>query len=302
MRVFQSGRILVWLGVAIFVAGFVLSIYLYLSGGQEVETEPEFTPVALEMTFSNLPPIEKGQYILWRRDNGVYQKFDEQIDPAEESLGIVIDSELTLETLFEVSVEASSAPLSPTGPIVLEGNWSGGSAELRFPVNINGAQGSFILATPTNGEGSLESSGVWFYDEPNESSSLKLEQLPDGWTYEGWVEHREEMLSIGRFESPNWPDDSNQYSGDEPAYPFPGEDFIAGRPGLLAPPLSLRSSGGSTVRISIEPDIDGVDPTGREPWGIFFMEGTVSGLTNVGVPVPIEFTADYMTPIARIIE
>ncbi len=44
------------------------------------------------------------------------------------------------------------------------------------------AAGSFILATPTNGEGTDENQGIWFTD-PAGTPTLTLPPLLEGWTY-----------------------------------------------------------------------------------------------------------------------
>lgn len=291
-----------WFGAGLILIGLGVLVILYLSGGEEKEPVVSFAPIKTELTFMGLPEIDKGHYSLWRLDSNVYTRLDVEGGISSEAPAtVILTQEPTDDTQFELTIEEGSGALSPSGPLVLRGNWTGDRAEIRFPVNLNSAQGTFLLATPTNGAGSLESSGVWFYDLPNKDSSLKLDPAPDGWVYEGWIEHRDQVLSTGRFKSPNWPDDSGQFSGSEPAYAFPGEDFLAGRPGLLTPPLYLRNSGGSKVFISLEPDIDGVDPSGKDPWGMVFLSGEVVSSSPVAEAIDLAIEQDFATPIGKLI-
>ena len=51
---------------------------------------------------------------------------------------------------------------------------------------------------------------------------------------------------------------------------LPGEDFVANLPDSIAPPVDL-ANGSSQIIITVEPDIDGTDPTGEgafslRPW------------------------------------
>lgn len=117
------------------------------------------------------------------------------------------------------------------------------------------ASGSYILATPTNGDGSDETSGVWFLDLSSGSpaAGLNLPTLPEGWEYEGWAVVDGQPLSTGRFTDPAAADDFSEFSGEQGAPPFPGEDFLVNAPEGFTFPLDLS---GAPIVISVEPSPD----------------------------------------------
>ncbi|MGH2806562.1 MAG: hypothetical protein ACRDKT_04730 [Actinomycetota bacterium] len=156
----------------------------------------------------------------------------------------------------------------PSGIVILSGRPRAHSARLRFPVDLMEAAGSFILATPTDNDSTNETAGVWFLDpDPAPSPSLQLPDLPDGWIWEGWGVTQGTPLSSGRFSSSTGPDASSEFSGPLPGPPFPGEDFVSNLPDAIAPPVDL-ADGSSMIVLTIEPDLDGSDPTGAGPFSI----------------------------------
>ncbi|MFT7578639.1 MAG: hypothetical protein ACI9MR_000297, partial [Myxococcota bacterium] len=112
-----------------------------------------------------------------------------------------------------------------------------------------------------------DEAGVWFLamgaDGPR--ASLSLPTLPDGWVYEGWAVTQDTPLSTGRFTSASGADVGALYSTGGP--PFPGEDLLTNLPSGVTPPVDL-TDGSSTIVISVEPDLAGVDPTGDGPFAI----------------------------------
>jgi hypothetical protein len=153
----------------------------------------------------------------------------------------------------------------PSGVVVLAGDVENGVAQLSFPVDFTGATGSLILATPSNGADTEETSGIWFLTLPEPlQAGLSLPALPAGWKYEGWAVHEGTPLSSGRFSSPSGEDEFSGYSGAEAFPPFPGEDFLQNPPEGVFFPIDL-ANGTSLAVISVEPDINGTDPTGPGP-------------------------------------
>ena len=118
-----------------------------------------------------------------------------------------------------------------------------------------GAAGSYILATPTNGDNTDENSGIWFLSlaSGNPAEGLDLPTLPAGWQYEGWAVIGGTPVTTGRFTETDAVDLSDPFSGVEPGPPFPGEDFLVNAPAGLTFPTDLA---GETAVISIEPEPD----------------------------------------------
>jgi hypothetical protein len=121
--------------------------------------------------------------------------------------------------------------------------------------DFTSAAGTFILATPTDGDGNNETSGAWFVKIVGGApqQGLTLPTLPNGWKYEGWAMVNGKPLSTGTFTNPSAADASSQFNGTQPAPAFPGEDFLRNAPAGLTFPTNLV---GSMVVISIEPDVD----------------------------------------------
>ena len=121
--------------------------------------------------------------------------------------------------------------------------------------DFSDASGSYILATPTNGDGSDETSGVWFLDlsEGSPAAGLNLPELPEGWEYEGWAVIDGQPISTGRFTDPAAADDFAGFSGEQAGPPFPGEDFLVNAPEGVSFPVDLS---GAPIVISVEPSPD----------------------------------------------
>ena len=162
----------------------------------------------------------------------------------------------------------------PSGIVVLAGALNDGTASLAFPVDLSGAAGGYILATPTDDDATNDVAGVWFLDPSGPAAALTLPALPDGWVYEGWGVTQGTPLSSGRFTDIAAADLMAPFSGPNAGPPFPGEDFVANLPDAITPPVNL-ADGASLIVISVEPDLAGVDPTGAGPFSIKPLVGDV---------------------------
>jgi len=157
-----------------------------------------------------------------------------------------------------ITIEPEEDPdAGPSGIIVLAGDVVDGGVDLAFPVDFSDAAGSAILATPTDGNSEDETSGVWFLSIPGPEAA--------GWVYEGWGVYEGTPLPTGKFTAADEGDDFDGFSGTAAdAPPFPGEDFLRNAPDGVDFPIDL-ADGESLAVISVEPDLDGVDPTGNGP-------------------------------------
>jgi hypothetical protein len=188
-----------------------------------------------------------------------------------------------------VTVEPKPDPdPGPSGIAILVGAPRKGSiARLRFPARFGGAAGSFILATPTTAAENDGTAGVWFLDPAGgPGPSLDIPTLPSGWVFEGWGVTQSTPLSTGRFSSPTGADGSAEFSGPLPGPPFPGEDFVANLPGGVTAPVDL-ADGSSSIVLTVEPDLGGVDPTGSGPFSIKPLLTTVPVGTQPGMTVAL---------------
>jgi len=127
----------------------------------------------------------------------------------------------------------------------------------------------FTMATPTDNNSLVnEKSGIWFGDVIENEPKLFMPQAPNGWAYEGWAIHEGRTLTTGRFKNPQNADLFSGFSDVQSAgLDFPGEDFLKNPPVAVFPGLVFPiNMGGQEVKITLEPDVNGVDPTGAGPF------------------------------------
>ncbi len=167
--------------------------------------------------------------------------------------------DLNTASTFVLTIEPSpDNDPAPSDVHILAGDFNGNSASLSIDhgaalnTALANSAGSYILATPTDGADTNENSGIWFLDLSSGSPSvgLELDQLPEGWAYEGWVVVDGIPVSTGTFRNVDDFDNDDSFSGNQGGPPYPGEDFLINAPAGLSFPTDLR---GATAVISIEP-------------------------------------------------
>lgn len=153
-----------------------------------------------------------------------------------------------------ISVDPASAdkdaPFSPllSGRLDTFASTSSNVLELRGELGLGTdfslAGAAFVLETPTTDDPEDHGLGVWWHDPTGTEPALNLPELPQGWTYEGWVETAAGRISTGRFTDGGRDSDGpGSTAGESPGWDAPGQDFID-------PPVSLP---GATIAITVEP-------------------------------------------------
>lgn len=187
------------------------------------------------------------------------------------------DRDLRGATAVVITIEpAGDTDAVPAVTKLMAGAVAGGTAALAVsaPEALNStfasASGKYILATPTNGAGSNELSGVWFIDNSGGTMApgLSLPALPAGWRYEGWTVFGTTPLTTGKITAVDAADLAAPFSGPLPGPPFPGEDYLQNAPAGLTFPTTLAAR---MIVITIEPQPDD-DP---RPFTLKPLTGTV---------------------------
>jgi len=227
-----------------------------------------------EFSFSGMSELDSAYYQAWALiDNFAYNLGRFNVN----SSGQMVDTTGTVITGNAISFGLSASVItgigitiqhaddessSPSSTHFLGGEVSSGSVSLTV-ASENGiyeefgnVAGKYILATPTNGTDSDETSGIWYIDNSSGFSSvgLTMPSFTFGWQYEGWVRIDGKYVSTGTFTSMTGADSSAAYSASTlPAPDFPGEDFLTDAPAGITFPVDLR---GKYVMITLEPNPD----------------------------------------------
>ena len=174
---------------------------------------------------------------------------------------MVNKNQLQNATAFVLTIEPvpDNNP-APSDIKIVGGDFNGKTASISVShssalgSSFGSASGTYILATPTNGIGTNENSGVWFLNpDAGPGPSLTLPALPGGWKYEGWAVLNGTPLTTGKFSMPAGADETAPFSGPVAGPPFPGEDYLMNAPAGFTFPTDLA---GQKVVITIEPNPD----------------------------------------------
>lgn len=262
--------IIILVTVAISAIILILSkIYLDRNNDPTLET-PSFT-----IQSNNFPTIQLGHYALWGRRNDesiLFIKRFNSIDNQIKNLDGSDLTELSLEGLnelkdFFVTIEnEGDRDETPNNFILMESQILEGRSELKFELIIPETDSTLMLATPTDGNSTInELSGLWFKDAKEELPGLNLPLSPQRFKYEIRLINTvaDNSLLIGRFDNVREEDNSRIYSLTSESFKFPGEDLLRNLPEPMEAPLNL-ANGDYQVIVSLEPDIDGVDITGED--------------------------------------
>jgi hypothetical protein len=232
-------------------------------------SEGEFT-----ITFEALPSLGHGRYYeAWlsvpadhaRHENVVsLGKFTMSGDGTASSLeggpaSFGTDDVDHLDDAVNVLITVESEGATEPGPVLLAGAVTGDehaahatlttSHELAVGADLAAATGSFVLATPSDGEGANETQGLWFTD-PSGLPTLGLPALSAHWRYHAHVFHGGHSLSLGTFVVADEADSdgAGAEAGVEAAFTAPGSDFLVSGHDF--------ADGATTAFIVIEPAED----------------------------------------------
>ena len=192
-----------------------------------------------------------------------------------------------------ISMETDTGKTSPSAYTIIAANLYANAGTFRIghkqvlDYNFESANATFFLDTPTEDPPSANPTrGIWFanYEVQIEDildstgtvigqdttelilPGLEIATLPQGWEYQAYVISGSDSFLIGKFRAPDAPDGNKLYSGPNPGYAFPGEDFLTNDPAM---PLDLR---GKSVVVKMTPNYPG---KGNMPYEVVVFQGTI---------------------------
>lgn len=245
-----------------------LGVFLLASDRDAVDAPPRALPrVVAAPTFENLPPSGAWHDEIWARNPsggefrvGAFRVLEggSLVTLAGDSLVRFDLADLPLpgsEILVTVERGGELAG-TRSDRVLLRGTLEQTEAELTAALPDLAGNQTALLAASTRASAPL-TAGVWFAasgaGKGSPAHGLSLPARSDGWTYGGWVRTGSvAVLPTGLFSDPNGPDDRAPYSGSEPGWNIPGEDFLENAPDDLSFPLNL-ADGRSDVIVSLEP-------------------------------------------------
>lgn len=257
---------------SIIISAFILVLSkIYL----DRKNEPIKQIPSITIESQNFPTIQLGHYAIWGRredDSILFIKRYNSINNQLKNLDGTDLTELSLEGLgelveFFVTIEnEGDRNETPNTFILMESEIVDNRAELKFEADIPQGDNNFMLASPTDGNSTInELSGLWFKRAEEDLPSLYLPISPPLFKYEARIINtvEENILNIGRFGNVREEDNSKIYSLNNEGFKYPGEDFLRNLPEPLEAPLNL-ANGDYQVIISLEPDIEGIDLSGND--------------------------------------
>jgi hypothetical protein len=216
-----------------------------------------------------------------------------------------VDRDLSAATTVVITIEpAGDTDAVPAATKILAGSLASRQGSLRIShadalgTDFASAGGVYLLATPTDGPGSNETSGIWFIDPSSGTPmpGLTLPALPAGWRFEGWTVFNggSTPVTTGPFTSASTVDLAAPFSGAMPGPPFPGEDYLMNAPAGLTFPTDLS---GLTAVITVEPFPD----DSPEPFTLHPLSGQIPAPAAPMTPYALtQNTASFPSGSARI--
>lgn len=184
-----------------------------------------------------------------------------------------------------------ASAVTPSNRILMAGDVEDGSVSLSISHSLAlGSElsgpfsGGFQLASISDTDPTNELDGLWFGTGSGSllTPTLSLPELPEEWTYEGWVELADgTLLSTGTFRRGNRVDDSNPHGFPDVPH-VPGEDFLFDPPSGVTFPPDLS---GARVFITVEMALDDNVDT---PFAIRLLEGVVPSSPAARTPYTMQ--------------
>lgn len=264
------------------------------SGGGDSDDNDENT-VSMRISTTNLEALgDDFEYEGWIMvdgtpvTTGTFDIVDGEAVPSSFDLDL---TQANAATAFILSIEpAIDTDPDPAATKIIAGDLENGTTDavtnhpIVFNSDFSEAAGTFIIATPTNGN-MTPNQGIWFLDRTDTAvegvaeASLTLPDLPAGWVYEGWIVDANGPISTGTFTDAGAADSdgAGPAAGQEGAPGYPGQDFVT--------PATVLT--GLTTVISVEPSPDNSPAP-------FVMKPLIGADIGLAVLPPAEGTDDMI--------
>lgn len=293
--------------VSILISAIILIISkVYLDNANE----PTTSSPSITLQSDNFPTIQMGHYAIWGRKEDSSVIFIKRFNAIDNRLRNLDGTELSelsaegledLQSIFVTIENEGDRDANPNDFLFLDSTVEGNKVKLKFEVSIPEGENSFLLASPTDGNSTInELSGLWFKKADENLASLNLPNSPQLFKYEARIINSgdKQTLNLGRFDNVKEEDNSRIFSSSSEGFKFPGEDLLRNLPVPLEAPLNL-ANGDYQIIVSLEPDVDGIDITGDD---IFLMLLSMNIPKNtperVNIPLqvlykPIELSIEF---------
>lgn len=284
--------------IIIFLAVFVSIAILIWARFFSISPTPKSEETILILDSNNIPTLQLGHYALWTTNSDGAYKFLKRFNTVNAELVSLDGSKLKELTIsdynlakeFVVTIENEGDRDEQPSLVLMHSPIVDDTLNLAFNITKPENSSSFLLATPTDGNNTInEQSGLWFINEQS-TSSLNLPLLPEGFDFEARVINKKSntFMGMGHFDQVDQEDNLATFSLTQEGFKFPGEDFLTNLPGDLDAPLNL-ANGDFEVIISIEPNHNGEDTTGEEIFSQLFHANISEGLKPF-TSHPLDFT------------
>ncbi|MFQ5492722.1 MAG: hypothetical protein ACE5DX_01005 [Candidatus Dojkabacteria bacterium] len=307
---FKTSRrsIIPFLIAVVGVSIILLFVLKFASDNNTTESDlPDTEITSLQFNGQNFPTLRLGHYALWAVDSTDKSHFLKRFNSVGGSL-VSLNGEkletwdvtlpqditkfnITLEREGDRNEEPNEFLLFSADALYSDTSFSSTFENPTFDPTVE-PKGSFILATPTDGNSKInEASGVWLIRKDRNTPSLSLPEIDSAqWVWQTrLVSNSGTTLLLGDFRKPDEADNSSKYSQTKASgFRAPGEDLLKNLPEGLTGPINL-ANGSQTLIVSLEPHIDGIDFTGE----LIFLEVLRAEIPlnlKPGSPVELENT------------
>lgn len=211
----------------------LLSVLLLPSCSEDVSQQQRML-----IFLDNLTPLnEESNYAVWSH-NGESVELLGRFNTSSSSANLSYRLTDTLSSASKISISVELGELEneePSGSVLLAGDITGLESSLSvghpdaLGNDFSDSTATYRLTTPSTIDEDDFFQGIWWFDpQMSPETSLFLPPLPEGWSYEAWINDTVTQTSLGKFSDAERVDSdgSGATAGPDQTPNFPGQDFI----------------------------------------------------------------------------